>query len=140
MEINTVMKFEKVFNKTMNSKLIHEGIVYIEDTNGDFSWSKGYGGKELDSPLLMASITKLFTTACILILQEQGKLSLNNKISQFIDKNTLSGLHIYKLKEYSFELFISDLLFQVSGLPDKFEEKRNSTKRKVINQDFLLFF
>ena len=97
-------------------------------------------GKEVDSPLLMASITKLFTTACILIMQEQGKLSLNNKISKFIDKKTLSGLHIYKSKDYSFELFISDLLFQVSGLPDKFEEKRNSTKRKVSNQDFAFSF
>jgi D-alanyl-D-alanine carboxypeptidase len=140
MDINKAPKSEKIFNKTMNSKLIHEGIVYIEDTSGDFSWSKSYGGKELDSPLLMASITKLFTTACILILQEQGKLSLNNKISKFIDKDTLSGLHIYKSKEYSFELFISDLLFQISGLPDKFEEKRNSTKRKVINRDFPFSF
>lgn len=131
---------EKVFNKTMVNKRIHEGIVYMEDTRGEFSWYKGYGGKELDSPLLMASITKLLTTACILILQEQGKLSLRNKISEFIDQEHLSGLHIYKSKEYSFDLLLYDLLFQISGLPDKFEEKKSSTKRKVITQDFSFSF
>lgn len=67
-----MQKFEKVFNKFTSSKKINEGILLIESTNEDFSFSKGYGGKELNSPLLMASITKLFTTACILILVEQG--------------------------------------------------------------------
>ncbi|WP_228460251.1 serine hydrolase domain-containing protein [Cytobacillus dafuensis] len=138
--MNKVLKFEKIFNKTRNSKLIHEGIVYIEDSSGNFSWIKGHGGKDVDSPLLMASITKLFTTACILILQERGKLSLNNEISEFFNKNTLSKLHFYKSNEYSFDLCISDLLFQVSGLPDKFEEKKNSTKKKVINEDFSFSF
>lgn len=70
----------------------------------------------------MASITKLFTTTCILILLEQGKLSLNNKISEYFDENIIKGIHIYNGKDYSFELTISDLLFQTSGLPDVYLE------------------
>ena len=66
----------------------------------------------------MASITKLFTTTCILAMQDQGKLSLDAKIIKYFDNSVLDGLHIYKGKEYSFELTLSDLLFQVSGLPD----------------------
>lgn len=133
-------KYEKVFNKFINSKKIHEGILLIESANGDFSFCKGYGGKRIDTPFLMASITKLFTTTCILILQEQGKLSLNDKIIRYIDSNVLSGIHVYRDRDYSFELTISDLLFQISGLPDVFLEGKDSIKKRIIKEDFYYDF
>lgn len=133
-------KYEKVFNKFVNSKKTHEGILLIESANGDFSFSKGYGGKEINSPFLMASITKLFTTTCILILQEQGKLSLNDKIVKYIDSNTLSAIHVYHGRDYSLELTISDLLFQISGLPDVYLEGKESVKNRTIQEDFYITF
>ena len=69
-----------------------------------FHISFGYGGKNIDTPLLMASITKLFTTTCILILREQGKLSLDDEIAKYIEEDTLSNLHVYKGQEYSKDL------------------------------------
>ncbi|WP_077617516.1 serine hydrolase [Bacillus sinesaloumensis] len=89
-------KFEKHFNRTTKSKFIHECVLLVENTNGDFLYKKEYGDKNLDAPLLMASITKLFTTACILILREQGKLSLTDEITTYFDSNMLSRLHVYK--------------------------------------------
>lgn len=133
-------KYEKVFNKFTDSKKIHQAILLIESANGKFSFCKGYGGKEIDSPFLMASITKLFTTTCILILQEQGKLSLNDKIIKYIDSNTLSGIHVYRGRDYSLELTISDLLFQTSGLPDVFLEGKDSVSNRIINEDFYFDF
>ena len=133
-------KFEKVFNKFTNSKKIIEGILLIESTNGEFSLCKGYGGKELNSPFLMASITKLFTTTCILILLEQGKLSLDDKISEYFDENIIKGIHVYNGKDYSLELTISDLLFQTSGLPDVYLEGKDSVRNKVIQEDFYITF
>ena len=38
-------KFEKAFDKFTNSKKINERILRIENTNEDFYFSKGYGGK-----------------------------------------------------------------------------------------------
>jgi CubicO group peptidase (beta-lactamase class C family) len=115
-------------------------VLFVENTNGDFSYSNSYGGKELNSPLLMASITKLFTTTCILALQEQERLSLTDKISDYFDDTTMNGLHIYAGKEYSYELTISDLLFQISGLPDEFEETHNSGKIDFISEDLYIGF
>lgn len=40
-----MQKIEKVFNKTIKSNLIHEAILYVENTNGDFSYRKGYREK-----------------------------------------------------------------------------------------------
>lgn len=133
-------RFEKVFNKFTNSKKINEGILLIESTNGEFSLCKGYGGKGLNSPFLMASITKLFTTTCILILLEQGKLSLDDRISEYFDENIIKGIHVYNGKDYSLELTISDLLFQTSGLPDVYLEGKDSVRNRVILEDFYITF
>lgn len=132
--------FEKIFDKITRSKNIQEAVLVIENTKGDFSFSKGYGGKELNSPLLMASITKLLTTACILILSEQGKLSLDEKIAKYFSDSILKGIHVYKNKDYSFALTVSDLLFQRSGLPDVYEEGKDSLKSRVLKEDFYITF
>lgn len=140
MYTNLLQKLERNFNKVIASNQIYEAILLVENTKGDFSYSKGYGKKTIDSPILMASVTKLFTTTCILALREQGKLSLDDKITEYFDNSVLEGLHIYKGKEYSFELTISDLLFQISGLPDVYEEGKNNAKNRVIKEDFSFTF
>lgn len=133
-------KIEKVFNRVIKSKQIHECVLLVENKSGDFSYSKGFGNKHIDTPFITASITKLFTTACILILQEQGKLSLDDEITKYFDRETLSGLHIYKGEEYSSKLTIGHLLFQTSGLPDISEESKNNLRAQVITEDMHINF
>lgn len=114
---------------------IHESTFFVENSNGDFSYSNGYGGKDIDSPLLMASITKLFTTTCIFILRDQGKLSLDDEVSKYFTEDTLNNLHRYKGNDYSMKLTLANLLFQTSGLPDIFEEGSKNAKKRAINKD-----
>src|SRR5690625_529991 len=134
MEMNK-KKFESVFNRFTKNKHIHEAVIFVENKDGDFSYSNGYGDKDLDTPFIMASITKLFVTTCIFILKERGKLSLDDKIAKYISEDTLNQLHIYKGKEYSMVLTIAHLLFQTSGLPDDFDEGSNPTRKQLIDQD-----
>jgi len=68
---------EKTFNSATRSKKVHEAVLFVENTKGDFSVNYGYGGKDFNSPLFTASISKLFAAACVLILCEQKKLSLD---------------------------------------------------------------
>lgn len=136
MVTDRIKTLDKIFNKTIASSQIHECVLLVENTSGDFSYSNGFGGKNINSPLLMASITKLFTTTCILALQEQERLFLSNKISDYFDDAILNGLHIYDGKEYSYELTISDLLYQTSGLPDEFEERND----KNVSEDSYITF
>jgi len=133
-------KIVKIFNQAIKSKQIHECVLFIENMKGDFSYKNNYGDKHIDSPLLMASITKLFTTACILILREQGKLSLDDEITEYVDSITISKLHIYKGQDYSLKLTISNLLFQTSGLPDAFEEGKDPIKKRVLREDTHITF
>ncbi|MGJ9459871.1 serine hydrolase domain-containing protein [Oceanobacillus sp. CF4.6] len=133
-------KIEEIFNQTIKSKQIHECVLFVENTYGDFAFSYEYGGKNIDAPLLMASITKLFTTTCILVLREQGKLSLDDEVTKYFDSRTLSRLHKYRGQEYSSKLKISNLLFQTSGLPDAFEESKNNIKKRVLHEDMHINF
>lgn len=65
--------FENAFNKFTKNKNIHEAVLLVENKHGDFSYDNRYGEKDLDAPIIIASITKLLTTTCIFILLEQGK-------------------------------------------------------------------
>lgn len=137
--INTT-SYDKVFDKTVTSGLIHECICCVENTEGDFSWQKIYGGKEPDTPMLMASITKLMTTASIIKLLEEGKLSLEDEIAKHIDSALIKGIHVLKGVDYSFKITISDLLFQKSGLPDWFLDGKESFAQKLVREDFSFSF
>lgn len=133
-------KINKVFEKITKNKQIHESVLLMENSSGDFSYHLEYGGKKTDTPMLMASITKLFTTTCILMLREQGKLSLDDKIAKYFKKDTLTNLHIYKGQEYSMDLTLTHLLFHTSGLPDVIEEGSNKAKKRAIYQDEQMSF
>ena len=91
-------------------------------------WNGASGNLLIDQPYFIASTTKLFTTAIILKLRAQGMLSLDDKISNFIEKSILSELHVYKGKDYSQELTIKHLLSHTSGLPDYFQGKGTTGK------------
>ena len=56
MNTNLSEKLERSFNKMIASNQIHEAVVFVENSNGEFSFSRGYGGKDIDSPLLLSLI------------------------------------------------------------------------------------
>ncbi len=113
---------------------MHEAILFVENSSGDFSVNFGYGKKTINTPINSSSVGKLFTTACILILQEQKKLSLDNFVMNYFDKNHFNGLHVFKKVDYSHKIKISDLLFQTSGFPDY--EAEGGVIKRAIKEDF----
>lgn len=140
MEDGKKQKLTKLFDNFTRSKQIHEAVLFVENTVGNFSFAKTYGNRKIGSPLLMASITKMFTSTCVIKLLEQRKLLLADKISKYLDPSLLKGLHVYKNKDYSSQLTISDLLFQTSGLPDIYEEGKDCLKKRLIKEDFSYSF
>ncbi len=140
MAADRIPDIQKCFRRATNSPQVFEAALLVEHMGGGFSYSEGYGGKDADSPMVTASVTKLFTTACILILREQGRLSLEEGLPAYFNPRLLRNLHTYKGKEYSYELTIYDLLYQTSGLPDAYIESGHSLRRSVIKQDTYIDF
>jgi CubicO group peptidase (beta-lactamase class C family) len=80
-----------------------------------------------NQPYYVASIGKLFTSVLVGILVEQGKLSYEDIITQFLDEDVLHNLHVYKGKDYTNQIRIRHLLNHTSGLHDYFGDKPERT-------------
>lgn len=92
-------------------------------------------------PIYMSSAGKLFTSTLTGILFEQGKLSYDDFITEYLDEDLTKGLHVYKGTDYSSHIKIRHLLNHTSGLnscsKELFEEmtayrQNNITAREVI--------
>lgn len=133
--MGNVENIEVLFNKFIDKKYIYEAAFMVESGDKSISYNNSYGKKGLDTPLILASITKLFTSTCIFILEELGLLCLEDKLIKYLDSEVMDKIHIYKNKDYSKDITIYDLICHSSGLPDIFEEKKNSVKENAITKD-----
>lgn len=129
-----VEKLEKIFS-VYQKKLRSNGMsVLIENGTGSFTWEHSCGDLEGDQKYFIASVTKLFATTVLLNLFAEGKLSFGDKISKYLPKEYVEGLHVYKGIEYSNQLTMKHLMTQTSGLPDYFSE---STKNELSGEELL---
>ena len=84
--------------------------------DGAFLMTKGYGYANLDynlpnasnSVFRIASTSKQFTAACVLLLEQEGKLSLTDKLSKFFPE----------FPSYANEITVQHLLNHTSGVRD----------------------
>lgn len=88
-----------------------------------YSWEGHSGNLGEGEQYFIASITKLFVTAIILQLQDQGLLRLDTPIADYFDEGALGPLHYFKGRDYSQEITIKQLLAHTSGVPDYFTQK-----------------
>jgi len=94
----------------------------------DEIWCGASGNLNTESQYFIASTTKLFVTAIILNFKSKGLLDLDDKISKYLDKETLNGLHILNGQDFSNEITIKNLLAHTSGIPDYFQQKDKEGK------------
>jgi CubicO group peptidase (beta-lactamase class C family) len=119
-------KLQSVLNKTVDGKTIFGTTFSIKKDS--IQWQGASGNLTPDQSFFIASTTKLFTTAIIMKFKADGKLTLKDPISIYLDSSVLNGLHVYKGKEYSSEITIKNLLAHTSGLPDYFQDKGKNGK------------
>jgi D-alanyl-D-alanine carboxypeptidase len=83
--------------------------------DGKIVFARGYGKSCLDpstpvgidTPFAIGSVTKQFTAACVLLLQEQGKLSVRDKVAKYFPHLTRAD-----------DITLYDLMTHASGYPD----------------------
>jgi len=112
--INTI--FEKTAKK-YSSRVNIQGYVYSENFNIDYKFN------ENENPYHIASIGKMFTAVLTFMLIEDKKISLDDKISKYLQFNLLDKLFVYKGIDYSDIVTIEHLLGHTSGCADYFEGK-----------------
>jgi D-alanyl-D-alanine carboxypeptidase len=83
--------------------------------DGNVVLAKGYGKRSLedgapvepDTPFAVGSVTKQFACACVLLLAEEGKLSVDDKVAKYFPGLTRAG-----------EITLYQLMTHTSGYPD----------------------
>jgi CubicO group peptidase (beta-lactamase class C family) len=83
-------RLQKLLDSLASQKPHHQAIMTVESGDGSFRWSgaagKAVGGEPLSSetPFFIASIDKLYNTVIVLMLAEQGRLSLDDPVSAYL--------------------------------------------------------
>jgi CubicO group peptidase (beta-lactamase class C family) len=117
-------------------KSVRNCVLSVMKGDGSFSWSGAAGIASQDSqvpmtkdtPIYIASITKLYTATVIMRLYEKGAFSLDDPMSKYLPKELIQGIHVYKGKDYSREITIKQLLSHTSGIADYYAEKPKGGK------------
>jgi D-alanyl-D-alanine carboxypeptidase len=117
-------------------KSVKNCVLSVMKGDGSFSWSGAAGiahrdgqvPMTKDTPIYIASITKLYTATIIMRLYEKGALSLDDPMSRYLPERLIQGIHVYKGKDYSREITIIELLSHTSGIADYYTEKPKEGK------------
>lgn len=112
--------FEKTLEKMASKKNVYGAIFAVESGDSSISWQGAGGNLKPDDKYFIASVTKLYVTAVMLILRERGDLSFEDKITKFFPEDMLAGIHKLNGVDYTKEITIAHLLSNTSGLPDYF--------------------
>ena len=107
---------DTIFNEWDNIEVPGGAITVILD--GKTIYSHGYGSADLEHNIpitpatvfYLASVSKQFVTFCILLLEEQGKINLDDEIQTYLPD----------FPEYEAPIRISHLIYHLSGLKDYF--------------------
>lgn len=130
--------FDKKFTRFDEENRAGLAVMAIQD--GKTLFKKGYGLSNLqtqervdcDTNFRMASVSKQFTAMAIAILEENQKLSIDEKI----------GNYLPKLPKYMKDITIKHLVHHLSGLPDYSDALWSTDKNKplVSNNDIYQYY
>ena len=120
---------DQIVRATNEKKNIFGAVFYVSSEDNNIDLMSASGNIAPENPYYIASINKLLISSILLKLYAAGRLDINNKISEFIPKEIMTGLHIHKGKEYSSDLTITHLLSHTSGLPCYLTDKQADGRR-----------
>jgi D-alanyl-D-alanine carboxypeptidase len=117
-------------------KPIKNNVLCVSKGDGSFTWSGATGYADppngvlmtADTPIYIASVTKLYTATAIMILYERGQLSLDDPMANYLPGELIHGIQVYQDHDYSREITIAQLLAQTSCIPDYYDEKARDGK------------
>ena len=76
----------------------------------------------IDTRFRIASVTKMITATCIMLLEEEGLIALDSTVVKYLSDTAIDfdKLHVYNNHSYGRQITVHQLLNHTSGLPDHF--------------------
>jgi len=125
-----------VTNAVKSNKQIKNCALYVAKGDGSFTWSGAAGiasqagqvPMTKDTPIYVASVTKIYVAVAIMKLYEQGMLAPDDPMAEYLPGDLIRGINVYQGHDYSNEITIAQLLAHTSGIPDYYEERGEDGK------------
>lgn len=127
---------DQLLKKYVKKAKVPEATLLVGCSKGNLTYQASHGHFSSDHRFLAASLTKLFISCLILQLVEEKKLSLEDKLTVYLDRELLEGLHVFEGQDDSFELTVANLLYQTSGLPDCYLEGADNFAEDLVHGDY----
>ena len=112
--------FRQVAQQMLKNKNVFGAVLCVEKGDSSISWVGGAGNIKAEDRYFIASVTKLYVTAVMLMLREENRLAFTDKIYKFFPEELISGIHVLDGIDYTKEITIAHLLSNTSGIPDYF--------------------
>lgn len=122
-------KIANLFNKLTTHKDVHEALLWIQHETGETMFL-GEHERTIKTPMLLASVSKLWTTACILSLVDQGRVSLHDTLKTHLETTWLSYPWVDQ------KTTVLALLTHQTGYPDYYLAAKTHVFKKVREEDF----
>ena len=127
---------QKHFQGLMKNQIVNNAVVSVESLDGTFSWTRAQGpaspgGPPItqETPIWIASVTKLYTAAVIFKLAERNQVAIDERMSAYLSQDLIEGLHHAEDGEdHTGEITLRHLLGHSSGLPDYLEDHPEGEK------------
>ena len=99
--------------------------------DGSYAWAGAAGladprGKvrlTADTPIYMASVTKVYIASLVMLLSERKLLALDDPIAKYLPAALIRGIDVYAGHDYSRQVTVRQLVSMTSGIPNYYEEK-----------------
>ena len=129
-DLNRTLEY-LVSDLVKKDKTLRNCVLSVKKGDGSFAWSGAAGiasqdGRipmTKDTPIYIASITKLYTATVIMRMYEKGQLALDDPMSKYLSEGLIKGIHVYNGKDYSNKITIKQLLSHTSGMADYYSQK-----------------
>lgn len=119
---------QPLVDNMIDGKRVFSAVLHVESRDGSIALTCSAGEMEPSDRYFIASVTKLYVTAVVLRLREQGLLQLESRVIDYFPDGELDGLHVLKGVDHTAEITIAHLISNTSGLPDYFFDKGASGK------------
>ena len=137
---------EGILQEISAIKNIPNALMAVEKLDQSFCWVGATGDAQpdgsplhVDSPIFIASVTKLYIASSVLKLCERNIVQLDQPISAYLPKSLISGLHRLNGVDFTEQITIQHLLSHTSGLPEYLEDRPKGGRtfvERILEEDF----
>ncbi len=123
-------QLEAILYEMAAMKNIPNALMVVEKIDRSFVWHGATGDAQpdgtllhVDTPIFIASVTKLYITSTVLKLHERSLVQLDQPITAYLPEGVVEKLR--QLKEVAFvdQITVQHLLSHSSGLPEYLEDR-----------------